>query len=893
MANEKVQIDVLIKSVEAAQNVKDLKKALGDLKKVADITGEGSQAFNAYTKAVGESGERIKQFALKAVESSTNVRELRKAIIDLKSAAIEAGEGSQEFIKYNKAAALAADKIDDVNDSINALNPDKKVGAFISLGQSIAGSFAVATGAIGLFGEENEDAQKAILKVQSAVAILSGIQSIADAKREAGLVKQVLLKGADNAQQVISNGLQSSNIIIQKAATVGQWALNAAMSANPIGLIITGITLLTGAYFLFSKATGTTKAEIDKTTESFKRHREELDRINDSANTAAQNQLKLAEAQGADKEIILSKKITAARVAADGIDAQIFSNKINRLNKYNELRRATDDDVIKQIKTEIDESYKSDLKLISDKKNLYNQLTLDITTFNTEKAKKVKESKDKESEEAKKNNEEIKKNNLDLNKQILEIQNEQILNEHQKQLEKLELDAKTRIQELSNIKADAEKKKKLTEEINSKLKNDTAALTKVFDNEDRKNQLDAELLILERDGQSTLKKRIEIAQFERDIILNSTKSTQEEKLKAEADYQKKEKDLLENGIKDLQTTINQNSIQNRVTQLSNFQRKKADLQKAKDDELKVIQEAEKKIIESELANPANKDKDPNQIKLEAHQKFTKEKLEIDKDYANKLRQLQAEELANTVAQYASYVTSALNSIQSLLDSRDDKERTILENKIKENDKQYEIRNKTIANSYDLEIEKARQSGQDTTEIERQKTKAIQQADYEKALSDYNLKKKQDEIAKKQFDRNKKYSAAMAIINTALGITKIYAENSNYYVATAEAILLTAVGVAQLAKINGQSFEGTAGTAPTSPGESASASSSFGGSSNRTGQSVAFNSTTTTNTGNSFRTGNSNSSSTERQAPIEVIIYSSKIAEALRKDEVTIQRSTFG
>jgi hypothetical protein len=163
---------------------------------------------------------------IEAAQSARTVGELKKALKDLKGAALDAGQGSEAFNKYTKAAALAGDRIDDVNESIRALNPDKKIGAFVSLGQSIAGSFAVASGAVGLFGDSNEDAQKAILKVQSAVAILSGIQSIADAKREAGLVKQVLLKGADNAQTVISNGLQSTNIIIQKAATIGQLALN-------------------------------------------------------------------------------------------------------------------------------------------------------------------------------------------------------------------------------------------------------------------------------------------------------------------------------------------------------------------------------------------------------------------------------------------------------------------------------------------------------------------------------------------------------------------------------------------------------------------------------------------------------------------------------------------
>ncbi|HEY9543683.1 hypothetical protein [Prevotella sp.] len=46
--------------------------------------------------------------------------------------------------------------------------------------QGLAGAATIATGVMGLLGTKNEDVERAILKVQSALGILNGVQSLAN-----------------------------------------------------------------------------------------------------------------------------------------------------------------------------------------------------------------------------------------------------------------------------------------------------------------------------------------------------------------------------------------------------------------------------------------------------------------------------------------------------------------------------------------------------------------------------------------------------------------------------------------------------------------------------------------------------------------------------------------
>ena len=85
------------------------------------------------------------------------------------------------FGNWNHRQWELADTIADTSQRIKNVGSDtRNIEAFTQAVQGVAAGFQLAQGAAGLFGQENEDVQKAILKVQSAMAIANGVQQIAN-----------------------------------------------------------------------------------------------------------------------------------------------------------------------------------------------------------------------------------------------------------------------------------------------------------------------------------------------------------------------------------------------------------------------------------------------------------------------------------------------------------------------------------------------------------------------------------------------------------------------------------------------------------------------------------------------------------------------------------------
>lgn len=131
--------------------------------------------------------------SLGETEASTKSlkQQLREATAEVAQMAEKYGETSKETVQAAKRAAELKDRIEDANDAILAF---KGEGAFLATGkalQSVASGFAAAQGAMGLFGSESENVEKAILKVQSAMALAQGLEGLEDAGRAFTQLKTV------------------------------------------------------------------------------------------------------------------------------------------------------------------------------------------------------------------------------------------------------------------------------------------------------------------------------------------------------------------------------------------------------------------------------------------------------------------------------------------------------------------------------------------------------------------------------------------------------------------------------------------------------------------------------------------------------------------------------
>ena len=132
------------------------------------------------------------------------------------------GEASTEAVNAAKKVAGLKDAIGDAKALADTFNPDKK---FVALGgalQGVTAGFSALQGAIGLFGNENKDLEKTLLKVQSAMALQQGISGLFEARDAFGLLKD----GAVRAFQAIKGAIGATGIgllVIALGSIVAYW----------------------------------------------------------------------------------------------------------------------------------------------------------------------------------------------------------------------------------------------------------------------------------------------------------------------------------------------------------------------------------------------------------------------------------------------------------------------------------------------------------------------------------------------------------------------------------------------------------------------------------------------------------------------------------------------
>jgi hypothetical protein len=184
---------------------------------------------------------------IKSSEAASSLKEVKQSLKDIKDEMIKAGEGTPAFNKLAAAAGQLKDKVDDANEAIKATNPNK-FQALASFAASAAGGVSAVTGAMGLFGEQSEEVTKTLAKVQSAMALSQGLAGLSELPKAWNSLKAAM----------------ASTEIVQKLVTIGTRLWNAALLANPIGLIIAGVAALAAGVYLLVKAFNSSNEEQER-----------------------------------------------------------------------------------------------------------------------------------------------------------------------------------------------------------------------------------------------------------------------------------------------------------------------------------------------------------------------------------------------------------------------------------------------------------------------------------------------------------------------------------------------------------------------------------------------------------------------------------------------------
>lgn len=253
------------------------------------------------------------------------LREMQKELI----AMAEAGQqGTDAFKRLEQQAGELKDEIGDVNQRIKNLASDTKtIDAFVGAIQGIAAGFQIAQGAAALFGDENEDLQKAMLKVQGAMALANGVQQVA------------------NLLQKESAVMMGANTLATKAYALVVGTATGAMRAFRIALAATGIGAIVVALGFAAEAMGLFSSKTEEATDDQKKLKRSLE---DTVGTLEYYERKL-KANGATEEDLakLRKKRLEGEKAA-------VEEELARVIKINQLTSNSLKDREKTLRNEID-----------------------------------------------------------------------------------------------------------------------------------------------------------------------------------------------------------------------------------------------------------------------------------------------------------------------------------------------------------------------------------------------------------------------------------------------------------------------------------------------------------------------------------------------------------
>lgn len=186
---------------------------------------------NASTKQVEQFATQMGQATTKSTTLVTQLRALKQELTILEGAG---KAGSKAFEDLAVKAGKLQNALGDTQQRIRILASDtKNLDAALSLATGLAGSFALVQGAAALFGDENEELQKSLLKVQASLAILNGLQAVAATLNKDSAASVVILSAAQKAYTFIVGG-----------TTGALKLLRLAFAATGIGLLILGIIAL-------------------------------------------------------------------------------------------------------------------------------------------------------------------------------------------------------------------------------------------------------------------------------------------------------------------------------------------------------------------------------------------------------------------------------------------------------------------------------------------------------------------------------------------------------------------------------------------------------------------------------------------------------------------------
>ena len=243
---------------DLSQTIKNVKKELLDTGKATSQIDKINDKFEKITKSTAPLKRQL--------------RDLQNLMAQMN---FDGLADTDTFTKIAEEAGRIKDAIGDASQATRQFSSDTmKLDAVIQAFQGIAAATSIATGAMALFGTENQDVKKAILQVQGALSVLNGVQSLANMlNKDSALmlrVKQIRLaattaaEGANTVAVGANTVAVAANTAAQKAWNVAK-AIGKALFGDWTGILLVGTAALS-AYSVFQTKSADEQEKLNNET---------------------------------------------------------------------------------------------------------------------------------------------------------------------------------------------------------------------------------------------------------------------------------------------------------------------------------------------------------------------------------------------------------------------------------------------------------------------------------------------------------------------------------------------------------------------------------------------------------------------------------------------------
>ena len=274
-------------------------------KRAAEVRAEMDRLQKAtgnYSISVGNYKEGTQELIGVQKSMRTEIRDVKEELARLNLA------GETTSARYKELVARAGQLTDAMGDASQAANKaasdTSNLDAALGVASVASGGFAVATGALEVLGVETEGVEKAERKLMGAIALVNGVQAIANALNKDGALRIKIMAISQNLLSKATTATATAT----KGASLAMKGLKAAMISTGIGALVVAFGILIEKITDFVENSKKADEELNGIKEKIKESGESLKKTYDDLKVAQDNYKaaarSAAEAIGGDKVVL-------------------------------------------------------------------------------------------------------------------------------------------------------------------------------------------------------------------------------------------------------------------------------------------------------------------------------------------------------------------------------------------------------------------------------------------------------------------------------------------------------------------------------------------------------------------------------------------------------------